>query len=401
MSKSADHFEEFDDHTLLKHAILRGYLASWAMVLLKRQPRVVFFDAFAGAGQDGLGNPGSPRIALEVQEMISKARRSTRFVRSAELRVALAESDEKRFRQLSATVEGVGARPGDSLKLYPGEWTSAVAEVRALTGKAPLLTFLDPYGLKGLDAAHYGTLLAGPRDELFILVSLTGAARLAGVLRATPQDLEARLAAAKDSLELFPDLYESALRHCEEELRAREARLEHEQPIARAHLQRALGSTAQIDALMRLPPEELPTEFVRELSATLRRGGAQYILTIPMRDAEGHYKYTLLHASKSTKAVEKMKEAISASLNRADLSQVMRDRIREDLSVNIEAFGTWLAGVGRGHVIPWSAQHGNSLQEILYQQTAFFQFQRMELKRWLTERGYLKRKTIEEVRFPR
>ena len=51
MSNARQHFEQFKDHTLLKHAILRAYLERWARILLSAKAGnhdVVFIDCFAG-----------------------------------------------------------------------------------------------------------------------------------------------------------------------------------------------------------------------------------------------------------------------------------------------------------------------------------------------------------------
>ena len=87
MPKARDkHFDEFEPHTLLKHAILKTYLATWAMRLLQwgRAGDVVYFvDAFAGQGRDGVGNPGSPAIARCFRfpnSRLSQRRRRTRCV---------------------------------------------------------------------------------------------------------------------------------------------------------------------------------------------------------------------------------------------------------------------------------------------------------------------------------
>lgn len=62
------HEEEFDDATLLKLAIFRGYIREWLPVFLTKRNRgsgpkeVNLFDFFSGPGEDGKGNPGSPLI---------------------------------------------------------------------------------------------------------------------------------------------------------------------------------------------------------------------------------------------------------------------------------------------------------------------------------------------------
>lgn len=113
MVDSARHFESFEPHTLLKHAILRAYEERWARVLMARpgspRRRVRIVDACAGAGQDEIGNPGSPLISIREAE---KARDQLSALRGepVEVQVVAIEKDRTRFTQLAQLVQAFQGR---------------------------------------------------------------------------------------------------------------------------------------------------------------------------------------------------------------------------------------------------------------------------------------------------
>src|SRR4051812_24229117 len=53
-------------HTGAKHDLLREYLGGWFPVMASWAGRLVYFDAFGGAGEYQGGEPGSPVIVLET-----------------------------------------------------------------------------------------------------------------------------------------------------------------------------------------------------------------------------------------------------------------------------------------------------------------------------------------------
>lgn len=62
------HSEPFDDETILKLEIFRGYIREWLPVFLSRRTydSINIFDFFAGPGKDTDGTEGSPLIIIDV-----------------------------------------------------------------------------------------------------------------------------------------------------------------------------------------------------------------------------------------------------------------------------------------------------------------------------------------------
>jgi hypothetical protein len=72
------HAKPFDESTLLKLQIFRGYIREWLPVFLTggKSREVHVYDFFAGPGSDAKGNPGSPLIILEELDAFVKERSS-------------------------------------------------------------------------------------------------------------------------------------------------------------------------------------------------------------------------------------------------------------------------------------------------------------------------------------
>jgi three-Cys-motif partner protein len=64
---------EMQEHTEVKHRILRKYLTTWTRILASSNPEVHYFDGFAGRARYEDGEPGSPLLALDVAKRHSDA----------------------------------------------------------------------------------------------------------------------------------------------------------------------------------------------------------------------------------------------------------------------------------------------------------------------------------------
>ncbi len=121
-----------------------------------------------------------------------------------------------------------------------------------------------------------------------------------------------------------------------------------------------------------------------------------------MRGATGIHKYCLVHASKSVKAYTTMKEAVSQSLNKTDLTDEMRERIRQDLSIPMSQVWQILLSRFGGQTVRWSDPIGGSVRGLLLEETLVFNFQCAEIKQELRQRGVLTRMNrLEMCVFPR
>lgn len=401
MSKRDRHFEAFADHTLLKHAILQAYLQSWAFKILQwgqAGNTVCYVDGFAGAGRDGAGNPGSPLIACRIAQVVRGHLGSGPRPRTAQLRVLAVESDPATFAILDEQLAAFKRMDPAGVHGYVGSISDRMGDIAEEIGSQPTLFFLDPFGLKGLDATKYPAMLSGAHNEVFALFADIGAARLRGVVHADA-GVERQLRAIREAPALFPQL--DAQKESELVAKAGEKRKVVQQfgDAAKAAITSALGDSDWVQDLRDLAPTEAREELIVRFMAKLVRSGARYVQVLPMRGATGGHKYCLVHASKSLRGYTAMKEAVSESLNKTELAQDMRDRMREDLRLPVAGLLSTLQQRFRGQTVRWSGLKAKevTVQRMLLQETDVFPLQFKEIKAALKGCGWLQRPNKIEV----
>jgi len=385
VTSSANHFERFHGHTLLKHEILKAYLSSWAYKLLQdlTTTRVYFIDAFAGPGKDGVGNPGSPLIAAKIacqvrEHLAQKSRTAGRTM----LLVAI-EDTPKHFANLKAQLAAFKKVDVELCVPLKGTLSTHIDYVVGRARTFPILAFLDPFGLKGLDATTYPKLLHGERSELFVLLGDVGAARLHGVVTADAPNVQEQIAGITSTPFLFPEITEhkiqDAIRKANEHAKA----LDVTKPACREYLTASLGNTEWESELAGVDPSERPVRFLRLFIKSMLRAGARYVVTIPMRDEDGAPIYTLVHASKSSSGYVAMKEAVSTGLNKGTLPAPVVDRMREDLLVPPEHVVKQIDQQFRGRSAGWT----DIVRPWVLANTAVFHFQVMQVREALARSG--------------
>src|SRR4051812_6921133 len=176
------HWEEFPEHTRLKHAILRAYLGAWARILLNggRHDTIWFVDGFAGRGRDDKGNPGSPLIACAIADAVHSEMESRGI--GGRVRIIAVEEKAANFEALELNARSSPCAP----TLYHNNIYDQYREILRLIGDAPALFFLDPWGVDGLSADMIADMLDGERREVLVLFSEEGTHRLAGAVASEP-----------------------------------------------------------------------------------------------------------------------------------------------------------------------------------------------------------------------
>lgn len=413
MTSNEDHFDEFQDHTLLKHAIVDAYLKAWSTKLLNPRGKslaVHFVDAFAGCGKDLANHRGSPLLAMDVALMIRGMARDGQIRPNGKMLVTAIEQRVAHFTRLVEASRSECRQMGENACLLRGDLAAHLDTVVARGNGAPMLTFLDPYGLGGLKREFLPALLAGPKDEVFALFAHIGAVRLHGVLNADSsrfyEPIEREIAQAS----LFPEHQQERVASLRADAIRREQHLEATAAPSRQIMEDLFGDDPEwIAEIQSVPLPERAAHFVTMFSRRLRDAGARYIVVLPMRDADGVPKYTLVHASKAPVAVRTMKEAICAKLSvTTDLSPIMRARIRQDLTISASAVADDLELRYAGRTMAWSKDpatdsEASAVRAIALETTPIFQFQcdalRDEFKRrgWF---GFLPGTRSQAVMFP-
>jgi three-Cys-motif partner protein len=147
---STDFFEEPTPGSAVKAAIVSKYFWAWATVLHKRPGRqgkpLQYLDLYAGPGYYDDGTPSTPLLVLQ------KAIEDTNFRHLVAAR--LNDIDPKKCRALEVAIRSL---PGiESLDYPPIVENRAVDDAMARqfedTPLPPTLSFVDPWGYKGLSA---------------------------------------------------------------------------------------------------------------------------------------------------------------------------------------------------------------------------------------------------------
>lgn len=400
MADHDDHFSEFRPHTRLKHYILRTYLEVWAYKLLvsgRFGERLWFLDGFAGAGKDSLGNAGSPMIAARTAAAVRKSFSDG----SRRLGVFCIEEDPRNYASLESALTEIRAEDPDHHITRLGSYSEHFEEALRTVDAAPVFAFLDPYGVKGLDARTYPPLLGRPGSEIFVLFSDVGAIRVRGAYHADDAALEQVLENLETNPGLFPQMDDEYRSQIRARIASREAKRMGDAPKNREALSRAIGDTSWTEELKHATTQEARDAIVERFLRALRRAGGRYLTVIPVRDEDGLHKHLLVHATKSEAGLLAMKEQVCRALNADELSESVREHLRTDLAFPLSILADLVCALCESTARPWARTAEGSVQRMLLTSPlGVFPFQMDELGRELKARGWLSTAGRHTVRRP-
>jgi three-Cys-motif partner protein len=164
----------------IKHLILGDYLRPWAAKVGFRDDEIFVVDAFAGAGtyvdpNTGEHSDGSPVIAAR-RALAYREERPNKA-----MRVICVERNAANRRALEERVRGFG----DLVEVLPGTFAANVGAISRRIGRAPVLVLLDPFGVKGIDAATCQQLLHRTgKTDVFVIAGFSFVHRTGGQLNA-------------------------------------------------------------------------------------------------------------------------------------------------------------------------------------------------------------------------
>lgn len=368
MVDSARHFESFEPHTLLKHAILRAYEERWARVLLFRsgspRRRVQIVDACAGAGQDEIGNPGSPLISIREAE---KARDQLSALRGepVEVQVVAIEKDRTRFTQLAQLVQTFQGRHA----ALCGTLGDFIARLEPDFISTPTLFFIDPFGMEPLQADVVRRALHGPQNEVLLLFADQAALRHIGAAAAVD-------ASDEPVLSLFGDEEPAHVPAPSKELKLT--------ADAAVRIMTAAFGDERWRTVLNLAPRRRRQALVDLYADALRSMGAQRVLSLPMIGKGSRLKYHLMFATKSGKGYEVMKDSIERAWN-GDLLDVRAvQMMRMGVAAPSAAIEESVRMRFAGRRVPWVGNRPNeSVKTFALQDTPAMPHQLQDLKQRL------------------
>lgn len=364
------YWEEFKDHTLFKHFVLECYASAWMQKVVRGRAarEVVVVDAFAGMGGDQVGNPGSP-VRLARAAAIAGAKLAADLGIPVPVHVIAIELKPQWCAALAAYM-----RPfGSTVEVLEGTLRDHLPRILDEHGSNPTLFFLDPFGLKGLEADLVSRALAGEAREALVLFNDPGADRLAGAAGGHDE--------AESGVQgsLFGP---SASEEIESPVAGELAEPSWgESGASREILERAFGGNAWELALGGVtggPARR--TALIRSYETLLQSMGARYTTRIPVCNARGEREYTLVHASKSPHGRLTMKQEALRALRLCDLPERVKTIIQGQLRTDLEGAILGLWEVFGGQEVFWSEDHVPSIKAHLLQETEMFPHQLDEVR---------------------
>lgn len=138
-----------DPHTGAKHDLWRHYLSAWLPILLPKFRRVIYAEGFAGPGTYNGGQPGSPKIAIQVVG-------SHRIQFNGQLKMDLLFVEEHGGRharlgqELESAINDIGGLP-HGVTIHPPEKADCAQALPAMLDRigawgSPMLVILDSFG---------------------------------------------------------------------------------------------------------------------------------------------------------------------------------------------------------------------------------------------------------------
>lgn len=379
MVDSEDHFDEFEPHTRLKHLILKAYLTSWAFKMLLRpgaSDKVYIIDACAGAGMDEEGNHGSPVIAA-VEAAVARARVREMTGRPVEVITIAIEKEASEFRSLEENL----APFAPYARALRGELRNHLPALLEEIGDAPILCFIDPFGVEPLRADVVRAILDRKHCEVFVLLHDQGCLRHYGAVSSVEPDEDV------GTVDLFAELDEPPRPR---PLTPRQQASERTRQVTAARAVEILDAAFDVipwrERLEASPQAERRAEFVRMYKDFLADCGALYVLPIPIRNNANQHVYHLIHASHSASGLVAMKQAVSSALNKTDLDATAADTIRFAIRSPLRKVAGDISARFAGRIMPWTTPNADGLpplSEYVLAETPVFPHEMAELKELL------------------
>jgi three-Cys-motif partner protein len=415
------HFGMFQAHTRLKHFLLQVYLKQWPSILITGRtnagaaaPRMLWFvDAFAGAGRDEQGTPGSPIIAAEIAIEINKAH-YPKPGKTSGMRVLAIEANQGRYEQLAKALESYSA----VAEVRPGSLKDIIGKVMPFLEQhdAPALFFLDPFGVHGLDATLLPQIFRVKRTEILLLFSDEGAVRLAGKAEAKVPTRAELLAKRQDGRLSFGDEIDAKLEE-QDRLDVEKIIAGHSSnPRAAEILNLTFGGKDWRAIVESTPAPQRRQAFVNLYKEVLTDAGAKYVLPFAVTTEQGRHKYTLMHASTHSSAFAAMKEAMHRA-HKQRLESQKADDLFGLLDIDVtadEADGTFSSGADisavaaqiarefHGKTIRWTGKSADgTLSEYLLRYSPLLKHELPILEKELMRSGYMESKSPRTYKFPK
>jgi len=175
---------EYREHTRVKHILLEKYLKAWIPILGRYNPRICYFDGFAGRAEytdektGEIVGLGSPIIALQTADELGKY--------YGEFICNLIERDKGNFQNLEKVLKqeipNIKNRRKIKVMKENDEFANVIDGIFEYLGKekgvlVPSFFFVDPFGFSGIPFRIIEQILSNPKTEVFFTFMVRDLAR--------------------------------------------------------------------------------------------------------------------------------------------------------------------------------------------------------------------------------
>ncbi len=174
------HSEAFDDGTLLKLEIFRGYIRQWLPVFISRRTSpsrrtfsdVHIYDFFAGPGTDAAGNPGSPLVIFEELEQYLTSDK-TPIDPDVKVFLHFNDADCEKMKRLEQTIRQCGKDLPCVVKFSCMEFRLAFLDnLQSIQHKDTAnLVIMDQCGIKEVNKDIFATLVGCSATDMLFFIS--------------------------------------------------------------------------------------------------------------------------------------------------------------------------------------------------------------------------------------
>ncbi|HEX5478759.1 MAG TPA: three-Cys-motif partner protein TcmP [Dehalococcoidia bacterium] len=148
-------FGEQEQPSRVKSDIVVAYFAAWARIVSRRSAHVAYWDPYSGPGRYESGDPSTPLLLL--QEALRQPNLDRQLI------ALFSDESEAYVAQLDIEVRSLSGveRFHRSPRVERRSVEESFAEHRSTIEAIPTLTFLDPWGYRGLSSALINSVTEG------------------------------------------------------------------------------------------------------------------------------------------------------------------------------------------------------------------------------------------------
>lgn len=168
MSRSKSKIWDIDEHTIMKHEILKHYLSAWFPIISSWNSEVLYIDGFAGPGIYSNNEEGSPIIAINTALKQPSLKKSKKII------FLFIEKHPERLQSLKTLINEKYQNLPSNFNVYieGGEFqpilSSILDDIKESETLIPAFVFIDPFGYSGFSMKTIHHIFRFKTTEIFV-----------------------------------------------------------------------------------------------------------------------------------------------------------------------------------------------------------------------------------------